>query len=434
MRANRQRLLFSWVAYLLRTRGSVSLVPRSMVRRTDSAHWCILQLRTATPERRAGPELKPWGAHAMNKLLVVPSAFLALALAPPGDPHFRVNTVLLDSPPVRLIVAPLDAGSTPDVAVLLQASSSDYELLTLKGFGNGRLIPAELRALQQLGYLDVPSLAVGHVNQDAWLDLGITTMNPDGIFLGNGALGFTDGGWLPTFGGSQHGVGFTDVDDDGDLDSALLVYDFGGWYLDIGVNAGDGTLSGDLFVTAPGTYTSVARLLFADVDGDGRDATFVVGGSGLATSGFPGSSAASELLVAGNLGEVIAAHFDGDDRLDLAVAAPELDGVYVLMNDGSGGFPSASFYKTGRKPESLAAEDFDGDGNVDLAVAHRNGNSVGFLLGDGAGAFASGGKVAVGAGPIDIEYTDLDLDGDADLIVALNGAASLQVLLNVSTP
>lgn len=376
----------------------------------------------------------PYASSFMNTWLTLPFALLVVALGAPEAPTFRVHTVPLDAPPLRMLVAPFDAGPTPDVVVVLRQGFAEIDLLTLQGSGTGRLEPAAQLALQQLGYIDTPAMAAGHVDTDEWLDLGISSVGPDGLYLGDGDLVFTGNGWLPTYGGSQHGVGFTDYDDDGDLDSAMLVNDFGGWYLDLGTNDGDGNLSAEVFDTAPGTARSEAYLLFADVDGDGRDATFVVGGSGLAQSRFPGGPTTNELLVPGDLGQVVAAHLDGDDRLDLAVATREGHGAVVLLNDGSGEFPTTRLYESGRAPQSLAAADLDNDGDVDLAVAHRLGGDVGLLLGDGTGAFALAGRIAVGREPVAIASADLDLDGDADLIVALQGESALAVLLNETTP
>ena len=151
-------------------------------------------------------------------------------------------------------------------------------------------------------------------------------------------------------------------------------------------------------------------------------------------SQFPGGPDTNELLLAGTFGEVIAAQLDGDGLLDLAVASPLEGGVQVLLNDGAGGFPSATFFATGVRAQSLAAGDLDLDGHVDLAVANLGGDDVSLLAGDGLGSFAPLATQAVAPRPIDIELTDLEGDGDLDLVVAGGASGRLTVGLNQLLP
>ncbi len=361
-------------------------------------------------------------------------AAFALSAASVSEPTFRIYQLPLGAPAMRMIVAPLDAGSTPDAALLLRIAPQEVGLLTLRGSGNGRLTPIALSSLQQLGYLNTPTIAAAELNGDAFLDFGVAAIVSGQQFFGDGDLVYTGQGVLPTAGGSQHGLDFTDVDGDGHLDSVLLVDDIGEWFLDVGLNDGNGNLSPTFGPLAPGTPKENARLLFADDDNDGRDATFVVGGSGLAKSAYPGGTPTNELLLAGSFGEVQAADLNGDGFLDLALAAPASGGVHVLLNDGAGNFPNAVFFATGRTPESLAIGDVTGDGHLDLAVANRRDDNVALLAGDGSGGFALVASVPVAADPVDIELTDLENDGDLDIIVASGASQRLTVGLNLLLP
>lgn len=371
----------------------------------------------------------------MNKWVAVPLAALLLTPAPPGGLGFLAYTIDLEGTPTSLIVASLNAGSTPDAAVVMRTDTTEISLQSFEGTGNGRLIPVNLTAMQQLGYLTEPILAHAQLNQDDWPDLGIAGLaGGQALFHGDGDLAYTGTTFLPTLGGTQQGLGFVDVDHDGDLDSVLLVNDLGGWFLDIGINPGDGILGGTTFVNAPGTSNCDGRLLIADMSADGRFSTFVVGGNGLAMSAFPGGPSTNQLLLAGDYEEIIAADLNGDDLKDLVVGAPNAGGVAVLLNDGAGGFLPASFFATGRVPESLIAGDLNGDGHIDLAVANRADDNVALLLGNSTGAFILTDLVPVGDGPIDIEASDLDMDGDLDLIVANFNSETLTVLLNRLDP
>ena len=85
----------------------------------------------------------------------------------------------------------------------------------------------------------------------------------------------------------------------------------------------------------------------------------------------------------------VSADFNGDNWADIAVANAAEGSVTILMGDGKGGFtPSpASPFRTGHGPFALAAGDFNGDGRIDLAVANNSDNTLTVLLGDGAGGF-----------------------------------------------
>ena len=66
--------------------------------------------------------------------------------------------------------------------------------------------------------------------------------------------------------------------------------------------------------------------------------------------------------------------FNGDGKLDLAVTnrgvcCDSPGTVSILLGDGTGNFTLASSPGVGRTPTSVAVGDFNGDGKLDLAVA-----------------------------------------------------------------
>jgi len=134
---------------------------------------------------------------------------------------------------------------------------------------------------------------------------------------------------------------------------------------------------------------------------------------------------------------VVAGDFNGDGKLDLAVANSGDNTVTVLLGDGTGGFSTAigSPFAAGNAPQSLAAGDFNGDGKLDLAIVNFAANTVAIMLGTGTGQFiaASGGPVSVGASPVFVSTGDFNGDNKADLIVANNGDNSLTVLFGDGT-
>jgi hypothetical protein len=84
---------------------------------------------------------------------------------------------------------------------------------------------------------------------------------------------------------------------------------------------------------------------------------------------------------------VVAADFDGDSILDLAVANQGSNAISVLKGDGRGGFAEEVRYTVGSQPASLAAADLNGDGRMDLVVANIGADSVSVLIGKGDGTF-----------------------------------------------
>jgi hypothetical protein len=120
---------------------------------------------------------------------------------------------------------------------------------------------------------------------------------------------------------------------------------------------------------------------------------------------------------------IVAADLDGDGDLDLAVPSSLDDVVALRQNDGNGVFTSftPAFYGVGRDPESVVAADFNRDGRVDLALnaPGETTPSVSILFGSGLpGQFTAQPFVPLpGAVPDDLAVGDFDRDGDLDLAV-----------------
>src|SRR5437879_12731165 len=106
--------------------------------------------------------------------------------------------------------------------------------------------------------------------------------------------------------------------------------------------------------------------------------------------------------------------FDGDTRLDLAVA--NADSVSVLLGNGDGTFQTAVNYDAGSYPSSVVAGDLNGDKHPDLVVVNSTGISV--LLGNGDGTFQSAVNYAAGSAPYSVVIGDLNGDGKHDLALA----------------
>src|SRR5438105_4093410 len=75
-------------------------------------------------------------------------------------------------------------------------------------------------------------------------------------------------------------------------------------------------------------------------------------------------------------------------------------------------------FATGPNPFAVALADFNGDGKIDLAVANSGTSTVSVLLGNGTGTFGAKTDFTTGSGPRSVAAADLNGDGKLDLVLA----------------
>ena len=81
-------------------------------------------------------------------------------------------------------------------------------------------------------------------------------------------------------------------------------------------------------------------------------------------------------------------------------------------------FSPAVSYPVGVNPQAVVTGDFNGDGRLDLAVANSSSNTVSILLGNANGTFQAAQNFATGVGPNSLAVGDFNKDGKLDLVTA----------------
>jgi hypothetical protein len=121
--------------------------------------------------------------------------------------------------------------------------------------------------------------------------------------------------------------------------------------------------------------------------------------------------------------------FNHDGRLDIATANNSV-GASLMLGNGDGSFQPYKLLGSSQGPTWIAAGDFNNDGNLDLGVT-TTADTVDISLGKGDGTFQTYTSVATGSGtnPQSVAALDLDGDGNLDMVVACYGANAVGVLL-----
>jgi hypothetical protein len=118
------------------------------------------------------------------------------------------------------------------------------------------------------------------------------------------------------------------------------------------------------------------------------------------------------------------ADFNGDGRLDIAVAARGGNDVLIFFQSGAAAsFAAPVAFALPAEPTCLVAADLNGDGRMDLAVGLASGDVAVLLqdpIGTGPGLFRPPVTYPLGDRIAQLRAADLNGDGRPDLAVALS--------------
>ena len=265
----------------------------------------------------------------------------------------------------------------------------------------------------------INAFGVGDFNGDGITDLLVADEDTGNltVLLGKGDGTFTVGESMPY---PATSLVVADFNGDGKLDIALP----GSPQPTILLGNGDGTFPAASPVSpASPSHIDEYPVLAADFNGDGK--------IDLAVTGYNGTTSTPVTILLGNgdgtftaapnqppstTSQVVAADVNGDGKIDLVALDVVGDIVTILLGNGDGTFTTASTFPTSSSAFSLTVGDFNGDGKPDLAVAGRTtypNRKVTIFVGNGDGTFAAG--FDVDAFPESLAAADFTGSGSSDL-------------------
>jgi hypothetical protein len=268
------------------------------------------------------------------------------------------------------------------------------------------------------------SIAVGDFNHDGKMDLavaaGASNSNTVAILLGNGDGTFRRALYY-TVGVGAISIVAADFNNDGNLDLAVASQSS---YIGILLGNGDGTFQAP--TQSPPVQAFEQFVTVGDFNGDGKPdlvafsannpckCISVLMGNGDGT--FQNAVTTQPPFPVATIG---VGDFNGDGKLDLATAGTfgTSSSVNILLGNGDGTFQYGASYPGETSPNTIAIADFNGDHKLDLAIANDQGVGISVLLGNGDGTFQKAVDYSVEF-PTWVTVADFNGDHKLDLVVA----------------
>ncbi|MBK8014860.1 MAG: VCBS repeat-containing protein [Deltaproteobacteria bacterium] len=333
----------------------------------------------------------------------------------------------------------VDLDGDGDLDVVAISTSALYWMMNI---GERSVLPADSLSI---GSVSAKIVRAGDVNGDGAPDLVISRSTAGGDFLVLHQSPGTDSfNLIGTRGllGSVSDLKLADVDLDGHLDVVVVRQGSTNTNLTVFRNAnGAGTFGGAGLDSSIGSQS--LGLDVADLTGDGYPDVVVTALDSNLVRVFPGVRASpaqyttsTPYPVLSSPRDVLATDIDEDGDRDLLVTLDDINGIRMLVNDGSGVFVSAepyARYTIGRAVDRLALVDVTGDGEPDLVAAStvEGGLLVAERLEDGT--FKAAPTIDLADRPSAIVLEDMTNDGVPDVVYATNKVGSTPAKVSIAS-
>ena len=288
--------------------------------------------------------------------------------------------IFLVDPP-EIAVGDFDEDGHADIATVSQASSTQRDVVLLRGDGRGGATRSGITHLDGRA----KSLAAADVDADGHLDVAVASAAKSTVTIYRG----TGGRLLPTppvaVGPAPVSVRLADFDGDGRLDLAVSLL-------------------------------------------EGRAAEVRFGGGDAMSFGPPVTLGVDGVPSALTVGDLNA---DGAPDVLVPVLSPPRLFAFTARPDR--GFGGIELGPVGAEPRTAAIGDFDGDGDADIALTDGREPAIRLFLGDGAGGFLAAPALSIAAPAHGLAAADLSGDGRTDL-AALDARGGLVFVLLARTP
>jgi len=335
-----------------------------------------------------------------------------------------------------LLPADFDGDGDPDLA----ANTTGAVVTVLRNDGTGAFPPRPTRLTLGNGAFAV---AAADLVDDPQPDLAVTNVAASTVTIvrNNGGM-LTVATWFPTADepfdlavGHLNADGRLDVAaacisggavtvalDNGVGGYATMDYPFGSEMTDVAILDFDGDLDSDIAATWAGDY-------------DNGCACYINGGIYLLENDGSGGFSVLSLLPApaGTVG-VAVGYFNNDALPDLVAVGQDAVDVAVYMGLGAGAFAPAASYPHATLLYDVTVADFNGDGRDDFASLRFDlsdfvADGLGVRLNNGDGTF---GPLALYSGVNGLKLTSDDLNGDGsvDIVASDSGTDALAVFSN----
>jgi hypothetical protein len=258
-------------------------------------------------------------------------------------------------------------------------------------------------------------------NGDGKPDLAMGT--PQGITVllgtGNASAPFTTGPTLPlTFESCP-----IEGDFNGDGIPDLLVVN--GSDILIYLGNGDGTFT---YKSSTAISTFIGGLVLGDFNHDGKldvalSSNWLLLGNGDGTFQAPAHFSPNPYTWSG----IVSGDINGDGLPDLVLWNLDFTSIYIMLNNGQGGFNESSF-EDPDDPYDIALVDLTGNGIMDMVVSGYLVGDAAIYLGNGEGGFTFKDKFGYPAEYFTqsvISMADVDGDGFPDLLVLNSGSLGI---------